>query len=55
MLKENGVNADVAEAGLKLSASSPYLVALPDGIVKYHDETWGLEMKCPFSKFSSSF
>ena len=54
LLKENGVNADVAEAGLKLSSAFPYLGASLNGIVKYQAKTWGLEIKCPFSKFGSS-
>ena len=48
LLKDKGINAQVSEVGLQLSSSFPYLGASLDGIVTYKNETWGLEIKCPF-------
>ena len=52
LLKDNGIQAQVSEVGLQLSSMFPYLGASLDGIVTCKSETWGLEIKCPFSKFN---
>ncbi|XP_065056985.1 uncharacterized protein LOC135685107 [Rhopilema esculentum] len=51
-LKEKGINAHVSDVGLILSSSCLYLGASLDGIVTHKNEKWGLEIKCPFSKFN---
>ncbi|XP_065067599.1 uncharacterized protein LOC135693141 [Rhopilema esculentum] len=50
---EKGYNVNVEEVGLKVSQSRPYLGASLDGIVSCDGEIWGLEIKCPFSKYNS--
>ena len=52
-LYEKGYNVNVKEVGLKVSQSRPYLGASLDGIVSCDGEIWGLEIKCPFSKYNS--
>ena len=52
-LYEKGYNVNVEEVGLKVSQSRPYLGASLDGIVSCDGEIWGLEIKCPFSKYNS--
>ena len=52
LLRENGIHAEVFEVGLQSSSSLPYLGASLDGKVTGKNETWGLEIKCPFSKFN---
>ena len=37
-----------------MSSSFPYLGASLDGVVTCKNETWGLEIKCPFSKYNMS-
>ena len=54
LLKDKGINAQVSEVGLQLSSSFPYLGASLDGVVTCKNETWGLEIKCPFSKYNMS-
>ena len=54
LLEKEGMTANVTEVGLKISPSFPFLGASLDGIVKCANETWGLEIKCPFSKFNGS-
>ena len=53
-MQENGSNVVIDEVGLKLSSNMPYLGASLDGLVSCHGEVWGLEIKCPFSKYNSS-
>ena len=52
LLKENGFNVQISEVGLQLSTSFPYLGASLDGVVSHQSERWGLEIKCPFSKYN---
>ena len=54
LLKENGFLAQISDVGLQLSSLFPYLGASLDGIVSYQNERWGLEIKCPFSKYNYS-
>ena len=54
LLKENGFTAQISDVGLHLSSSFPYLGASLDGIVSCQNEKWGLEIKCPFSKYNCS-
>ena len=54
LLKDKGINAQVSEVGLQLSSSFPYLGASLDGVVTCKKGTWGLEIKCPFSKYNMS-
>ena len=49
-----GFPINVAEVGLRVSHTQPYLAASLDGIVSCKSEKWGLEIKCPFSKYNSS-
>ena len=44
----------VYEPGLKVCESHPYLAASLDGIVKFKGSSWGLEIKCPLSKYNFS-
>ena len=53
-MKEHGLNVIISETGLQLSSSSPFLGASLDGMVSCKNERWGLEIKCPFSKFKTS-
>ena len=53
-MKEHGLNVIVSEARLQLSSSSPFLGASLDGMVSCKNGRWGLEIKCPFSKFKTS-
>eukprot|EP00795_Rhopilema_esculentum_P009926 gene9926-18533_t len=53
-MKEHGLNVIVSETGLQLSSSSSFLAAFLDGMVSFNNERWGLEIKCPFSKFKIS-
>eukprot|EP00794_Sanderia_malayensis_P016367 gene16367-biopygen12059 len=53
-LKDCGINGIISETGLQLSSSFPYLGASLDGMVSSGSDRWGLEIKCPFSKFKSS-
>eukprot|EP00795_Rhopilema_esculentum_P004939 gene4939-21279_t len=51
---DQGFPINVAEVGLKVSHTEPYLAASLDGIISCRSEKWGLEIKCPFSKYNSS-
>ena len=53
-LHEQGYNVKIEEVGLKVSQSCPYLGASLDGMVFFDGEVWGLEIKCPFSKYNSN-
>ena len=44
----------IDEPGLTVCKSIPYLAASLDGIVKFKENSWGLEIKCPFSKYNST-
>ena len=46
---DQGFPINVAEVGLRVSHTQPYLAASLDGIVTCKSEKWGLEIKCPFS------
>eukprot|EP00795_Rhopilema_esculentum_P003798 gene3798-15085_t len=53
-LLRNGFNeVFVDEPGL-VSSNHSFLGASLDGIVEHGQDSWGLEIKCPYSKFSSS-
>ena len=53
-LQSKNVDVSLETVGLLLSESHPYLGASLDGIVVdcHSGEKWGIEIKCPFSKFN---
>ena len=52
---QNGYDALIIdEPGLTVCKSIPYLAASLDGIVKFKENSWGLEIKCSFSKYNST-
>ena len=51
---DQGFPINVAEVGLRVSHTQPYLAASLDGIVSCKSEKLGLEIKCQFSKYNSS-
>ena len=55
-LTSKSININVKKVGLLLSKSHPYLGASLDAVIKNVDsgERWGVEIKCPFSKFSQN-
>ena len=54
-LLRNGFNKVFVDVpGLIVSSTHSFLGASLDGIVKHGEDSWGLEIKCPYSKFSSS-
>lgn len=53
-MHEKGNNVTVNEVGLKVSQPYPYLGASLDGLVSCNGEVWGLEIKCPSSKYNSN-
>ena len=53
-MQESGVDVDVHEVGLKLSDSYPFLGTSLDGLVFNNGDLYGLEIKCPYSKFNKS-
>ena len=44
----------VEDVGLLISRKNSFLGASLDGIVKCNQDTWGLEIKCPYSKYNST-
>ena len=52
-LHEKGYNFKIEEVDLKVSQSCPYLGASLDRLVSFDGKVWGLETKCPFSKYNS--
>ncbi len=44
----------IEEPGLIVSSSHSFLGAFLDGIVRHGQDSWGVEIKSPYSKFSSS-
>ena len=55
-LKSNNLDVSISEVGLIVSLSHPYLGASLDGVVTDNKtgEKWGVEVKCPASKFQQS-
>ena len=54
MMDRGFANISVEDAGLIISSKFSFLGASLDGIVQSNGESWGLEIKCPYSKFNSS-
>ena len=54
MIKDGYETLVVNQPGLIISKSHPYVGASLDGIVTSDGDSWGLEIKCPFSKYNSS-
>ncbi len=54
MVRNGFKDISVKEPALIMSNTHPYHGASLDGIVKHNGNTWGLEMKCLFSKYTSS-
>ncbi len=53
-MNEKSYNIHIDDVGLKISHSHSYLAASLDGLVTCDGEVWGLEIKCPFSKYNSN-
>ena len=54
MVQSGFANISVEDAGLFLSNKYSFLGASLDGGVNCDGQTWGLEIKCPYSKLNSS-
>ena len=54
MIKDGFETLAVIQPGLLISKSHLYVGASLDGIVTANCDSWGLEIKCPFSKHNSS-
>ena len=44
----------VNDVGLLISSKNSFLGASLDGIFQCNQDTWGLEIKCPYSKYNST-
>ena len=51
---DDDIEEDVDEPCLIVSSTHSFLGASLDCIVKHGKDSWGLKIKCPYSKFSSS-
>ena len=51
-MTDQSFQINVAEVGFKVSHTQPYFATSLDGIVSCKSEIWGLEIKCPFSKYN---
>ena len=54
MIKKGVQDISVENAGLIISNKHSFLGASLEGIVQNDRETWGLEIKCQYSKYNSS-
>ena len=54
MIQRGYQNITITDAGLKISDTCSFLGASLDGLVYCGGEKWGLEIKCPYSKYQST-